>query len=243
MDVALAQPDGELAAGYALEPHPEEHVGQEEDLAVGWDGVDDGPGVARGAAVVALRLDRGRRVDIRDHDRARMLRLPVTKLVGRDRIGERTPGGEVRQKHALGRREDLGRLGHERDAAEDDRRLRCRRGNLGKPERVADVIGHVLDLGPFVAVGQDDGVVLAGQAADFGLQAGERRRVAGRGDDDRAGPGRERQVRRREGGAVHGGGWRLLRVQPATSSDTSSALAECVREPIETKSTPVAPTS
>jgi hypothetical protein len=37
MDVALAEPDVELAAGHALQPQAQEHVRQEEDLLVGRD--------------------------------------------------------------------------------------------------------------------------------------------------------------------------------------------------------------
>ena len=40
--VALARPDLHLPAGDALEVGPEEHVGQEQDLAVGRDGLDHG---------------------------------------------------------------------------------------------------------------------------------------------------------------------------------------------------------
>ena len=35
VDVALAHPDAQLAAGHPLEPEPEVHVRQEQDLAVG----------------------------------------------------------------------------------------------------------------------------------------------------------------------------------------------------------------
>ena len=61
--------------------------------------------------------------------------------------------------------EDRRRLGHEVDAAEDDR-LRVGRGGLaGEPERVADVVGHVLHLGHLVVVREDDGVALARERA------------------------------------------------------------------------------
>ena len=39
-----------------------------------------------------------------------------------------------------------------------------------EPERVADVVGHVLDLGPLVVVREDDGVALARERADLRLQ-------------------------------------------------------------------------
>ena len=44
------------------------------------------------------------------------------------------------------------------------------RGLLGEAERVADVVGHVLDLGQLVVVGQDDGVARPREVADLVLQ-------------------------------------------------------------------------
>jgi hypothetical protein len=57
-------------------------------------------------------------------------------------------------------------------------RRRCGR-LLREAERVADVVGHVLDLGQLVVVGEDDGVALAGERADLGLQLADPRRVSG----------------------------------------------------------------
>ena len=67
------EPDVQLAPRDLLEPETEEHVGQEQDLAVGRDRLDDGLRVAGRAAVVRLGLHLGRRVDVRDDDRARVL--------------------------------------------------------------------------------------------------------------------------------------------------------------------------
>ena len=47
------------------------------------------------------------------------------------------------------------------------------RGADREPERVADVVGHVLDLGQLVVVGQDHGAALAGERADLGLHGGD----------------------------------------------------------------------
>ncbi len=46
----------------------------------------------------------------------------------------------------------------------------ARGGLLGEAERVADVVGHVLDLGHLVVVGEDHGVALAGQLAHLVLE-------------------------------------------------------------------------
>ena len=121
VDVALAHPDPELPARDLLEPEPEEHVGEEEDLGVLGDRLDDALRVPGRAAVVALRLHLGRRVHVGDDDRPGILRLPRAKLIGRDRRGEGAARVEVGDEHGLLRAEDRGRLGHEVDAAEDDR--------------------------------------------------------------------------------------------------------------------------
>ena len=44
-----------------------------------------------------------------------------------------------------------------------------RGGLLGEPERVADVVGHVLDLGQLVVVGEDHGAALGRERADLVL--------------------------------------------------------------------------
>ena len=70
----------------------------------------------------------------------------------------------------LSGREDRRGLGHEVDAAEDDR-LGVGRGGLpGQAQRVADEIGHVLHLGHLVVVREDHGVALARERADFVLE-------------------------------------------------------------------------
>ena len=147
-----------FAPGHAPHVRAEEHVGEEEDLLVGRNRVDDLDRVAGRAAVVALRLHLGRRVDVRDDDGARMLRLPLAQLLGVDRRGERAAGGEIRQQHGLLRRQNRRRLGHEVHAAEDDDVGVGLRRLAGQAERVADEIGDVLDLGPLVVVREDDRV-------------------------------------------------------------------------------------
>ena len=102
--------------------------------------------VRRGAAVVGLRLDLGGGVDVHDHDRARMRRLPVTQLRSGDRVRQRATCVEVRDQHRLVGAQDRGRLGHEVHAAEHDH-LGVGLGRLlRESERVADVVGYVLDL-------------------------------------------------------------------------------------------------
>src|SRR5207245_11796633 len=70
--------------------------------------------------------------------------------------------------------QDLGRLGHEVDAAEDDR-VGLHAGRLARElERVAHEVGHREDLRALVVVRQDDGVAGALQGADLGDDVGQR---------------------------------------------------------------------
>ena len=64
--------------------------------------------------------------DVGDDDGAGVLGLPGAQLVGGDRVGQRAAGGGVGDQDRLLRRQDLGGLGHEVDAGEDDgARRRC----------------------------------------------------------------------------------------------------------------------
>ena len=124
------------------------------------------------AAVVALGLHLGGRVHVRDDDGARDAPPSSSRsCAGVDRRGERAAGVQIGDQHGLLRAEDRRRLGHEVDAAEEDRRG-VRRGRLPRePERVADVVGDVLHLGQLVVVGEDDRVALAGELAHLLVRA------------------------------------------------------------------------
>ena len=124
-------------------------------------------GVRRRAAVVGLGLHLRRRVHVHDHHRAGVLGLPGAELVGGDRLRQRAAGvGVGDQDGLLGRQHRRG-LGHEVNAAEGDHLGVGARGLARELQRVAGQIGHVLDLGHLVVVGQDDGLALRGQGADL----------------------------------------------------------------------------
>jgi len=194
--VALAVPDVHAPADRPLDVRAEPHVGAEQDLGVlavlAVDVLHDLHGVRRGAAVVRLGLHLGRGVHVHHDNRARVARLPRAQLVGRDRVGERAAGVEIRQQHRLVGRQDRGGLRHEVDAAERDH-VGVRVGGLPRQaERIAHEAGHVLDLGHLIVVGEDDGVPLLGERAHL---AGHARDVVG-AQGGRAG--------RREGGEFDG---------------------------------------
>jgi hypothetical protein len=56
------------------------------------------------------------------------------------------------------------------DTAEDDRRGVGRRRAASQAERIADIVGDVLDFGDLVVVGQDDRVPGTGELTHLGLQ-------------------------------------------------------------------------
>ena len=177
VDVALAGPDAHLLAGLLLDERAEPHVGAEEDLGVGAvlavDVLDHLDRVRGRDAVVGLGLHLGGRVHVHHDDRAGVLRLPRAQRVRGDRVGERAARLGVGQQDRLLRREDRRRLGHEVHAAEDDRVGAGGRRLAREPERVAHVVGDVLDLGHLVVVRQDHGVALAREIAHLRLEGGD----------------------------------------------------------------------
>ena len=177
VDVALAVPHVHRLAGALLDEGAEEHVGPEEDLGVlavlAVDVLDDRDGVGGRHAVVGLRLDLGRGVDVHHDDRAGVLGLPRPQLRRGDRVGQRAAGVGIGQQDGLLRAQDRGRLGHEVHAAERDHVGVGGRRLLREAERVADVVGDLLDLGQLVVVGEDDRAALGGERADLVLQGGD----------------------------------------------------------------------
>ena len=77
------------------------------------------------------------------------------------------PASEVGDQDGLLRAQDLGRLGHEVDAGQDDHVGVGLRALLGERQRVAGDVGDAVeDLRRLVVVGEDDGVALPLQLAD-----------------------------------------------------------------------------
>jgi hypothetical protein len=159
VDVTLAVPHVQRPSQRLLDVGAEEHVRAEQDLGVlamlAEDVRDDLHRVGRGAAEVGLGLDLSRRVDVHDHDRAWVARLPVAQLLRGDRICQRAPGLQVGDQHPFVGAQDRRGLGHEVHAAEHDRVGVGLRRALGETERIAHIVGDLLDLGQLVVVRQD----------------------------------------------------------------------------------------
>ena len=109
---------------------------------------------------VRQRLDRRRRVDIIDDGVAGILLQPFGIQVGRAAVGKRAAGVQVGQQDQLVRVDNLGGLGHEVDAAEDDHVGIGLRRRLRQRQAVADMVGQILNLGVLIVMRQNDGVQL-----------------------------------------------------------------------------------
>ena len=95
-----------------------------------------------------------------------MFGFPVANLVHRRARGERATGLGIGNQHApLGAQERRG-LGHEVHAAEHDQGALARRRLLRKLQRIADVVGEILDDRNLVVVREDECVVLPSQIFD-----------------------------------------------------------------------------
>ena len=142
-------------------------VGSEQNLTILRDRVHDLFGVARGDDVVAVRLHLGRAVDVADRDCFRKARAPGSKTLARTAVGERTTGLHVRHQDDAFGVQNLGRLRHEVNTGEQDHVGSCALCGLRELKRVADEIGQLLNFAFLVIVGEQDGVALAFEAADF----------------------------------------------------------------------------
>jgi hypothetical protein len=96
-----------------------------------------------------------------------MGRLPAAQFIDIDGVGQGATGLGVGDQDPSGRGEQLGGFGHEVHPAEDDLLVGDGGGDPGEGQRIAHVIGNVLDLGQLVVVGQDHGAALAGEITDL----------------------------------------------------------------------------
>ena len=142
-------------------------VREEEELLAPLEGpVEDAPGVGRradDAAVAAAEgFQGGGGVHVGDGDDVADAELGQRVPGGLDvvalgHVGHRAAGLEVRQDHLLVRLgEDVGALGHEVDAAEEDEfGIAAAGGLLRELEGVAPEVGELDDLVPLIVVSED----------------------------------------------------------------------------------------
>ena len=171
----LLKRDAHLVAGVAAEVL----VGEEEDLLATLEGVLKRLwGVAGGAddalTLADEALEAGGAVHIGDGDDAGggvegggHLVPGGVDIAGVGHVGHRTASGHVGENHRdLGRGEDVGGLGHEVDAAEEDEVDALLVGGvLGELEAVAGEVGVLDDLVALVVVAENDEAAAEGGAS------------------------------------------------------------------------------
>ena len=183
--VTASRPEAHLAAGLLGDPLAEVLVGDEQDVFVGGDLVDDFDGVAAGDDHVAERFHAGGAVDVGDDVNVGIGGFVGGKTFVGAGVGERTTGVDVGEENGARGVNDFGGLGHEVDAAEENDVGLGGLRLIGEAEGIADVIGDLLDGLDLVIVREDDGVALAFQGEDFLLDGSELRRGGAGGEDER----------------------------------------------------------
>ncbi len=91
------------------------------------------------------------------------------EVIGGAAVGERAAGVHVGHEHLLAGAEHLYGLGHEIDAAHHhDVGLGSRRGSfLGESERVAHMVGYILNRSVNIVMGQNHGVLVVLEPYNF----------------------------------------------------------------------------
>jgi len=116
--------------------------------------------IAAGAAVVAEGLHLGRRVHITNNQSIRMLPPQFFELPGRNHIGHRAAGGNIRQQNRLLRRKNRRRFRHKKNTAEDNH-IRFGFGRLNtQTQRIADKISNILNRARLIIMSQDHRIPL-----------------------------------------------------------------------------------
>ena len=139
-------------------------VGHEQHM-LGVDRLDHLERVGRSAAGVGFGLNVGRAVDVGDDLEVGInlaqLGLALGQRLGRDALGQRASGPQVRQQHHPLGIEDLGGLGHEVDAAKhDDFGVADLARLVRQFQRVADKVGDLEYFGTLIVVREDDRAAL-----------------------------------------------------------------------------------
>lgn len=159
VDHAGAVPENHFAPGDLLEVVPQVAIGDEEDFILFGNTTDDLFGVAAGYDPIGKRLHFGGGVDVGDGLELAPIDaehfLIAGEFVRRAAIRKAAPGFHVGQEYDLFGIEDLGRLGHEMDATENDHRGLDLGGRAGQSQTVACIVGDFLDFPLLVVVGKN----------------------------------------------------------------------------------------
>ena len=165
--------DHVLPSGEAFDVVAQIAVRSENDLLVPRETFDHLHGIARRAADIGQRLDAHRRIDVGNDRMTGIVFQETPEILRRAGVGERTAGFGFGQEHFLVRRKDLGRLGHEVYAGEENDPGVRLGGPLRERQTVAGEIGDLLDLRERIVMRENHGVLLLLERGDlFGQRGG-----------------------------------------------------------------------
>ncbi len=170
VDGADTVPKEHIPSGNLVDISAEVFVRSENNLLVFWERAHQFLGVARGADKVGEGFYLCRAIDVADNHVVGMFGLEFLEILGLAALGQRATGFHIGQQHLAAGIENLCRLGHEMDTAEDDdvgRSLLC---FLCQSKAVAYVIGEFLYLMPLVIVTENDSIFFFFQSQDFLFQ-------------------------------------------------------------------------
>ena len=170
MGVTVAAPERHRPPCLFHDPRAEVFVRHEQNVFLLRRGLDDFDRVAAGADDVAQGLHCCAAIDVSNRPEIGVGLLELRQLVGWTTFLQRAPCLLIRQHDDLVGVQDFGRFGHEMNPTEhDDIGWRCGR-LLRQPERIAHVIGDLLDFRDLVIVREDDRVELLLERKNFACQ-------------------------------------------------------------------------
>ena len=175
VDDAGAVPQQHVGAGLLLDVAAQMPVGCPQDLLPQRSQVaHDGHGARAGHHPVGACLDGRTAVGVDHHGAVGVRVAERGERVGRAAQVERAGGLQIGHQHALGRRQDLGRLTHETNAGDDQRAGRMVAAETGHLERVGDAATglerQVLQVAIDVVVGDEHRVARSKFLGDVLLQ-------------------------------------------------------------------------
>src|SRR5437867_12470505 len=125
MNMAFPWPNLHLASSPLLHKSAQEKIRKKENLSISGNTVHDLHRVTGGTNIVAISLDLGSRVNVRNNNSVRVIPLPSAQLLPINRRRQRTTSTKVRQQHRLLRRDYRRCLRHEMNPTENNYVSRC----------------------------------------------------------------------------------------------------------------------
>src|SRR5438132_2602074 len=113
MNMAFPRPNLHLSARPLLHKRTQEKIRKKQNLSIPRNTIHNLHRITGSADIIALSLNLGSRVNVRNNNSVRMILLPSPQLLPIDRRRQRTTRTKIRQQHRLLRRDYRGRLCHE----------------------------------------------------------------------------------------------------------------------------------